>query len=391
MSLDLIRAREIFEQSTDFTVGIEEEFQILDPQTLELAPRFEELQAAAKDDDELGVSVAGELISSEIEIRSGRGENFPHAVALQESYRGKLFAVAEREGILLGAIGAHPFSRWQDQRIIDTEHYRLVEEGLKYVAWRNNTFSLHVHVGVRGADRAIGVCDRVRELLPELLAISASSPFVDGRDSGLATARTQLFTRMFPRCGIPEPFGDWIGYADFIEFLKNVNSVVESTQLWWSVRPHHSYGTVEVRICDAQPTAERSTALAGLITACVAQAARDHDDGVPFVPRPGRELEENFWRAIRFGLDGKLIDLGTRSEYPAAAAAERLLEWSAPVRAELGIEPQLAERNATQAMREQLASGQGLKDVFAQSVEETRSSYGRTGASDLPHFDRTSG
>lgn len=380
MSLDLVKAREIFEESTDFTVGIEEEFQILDPQTLELTQRFEELQTAAAEDEELGASVAGELISSEIEIRSGRGENFPHAVALQDSFRGKLFALADRQGVKLGATGAHPFSRWQDQEIIDTEHYRLVEDGLKYVAWRNNTFSLHVHVGVRGADRAIAVSDRVRELLPELLAISASSPFVDGMDSGLATARTQLFTRMFPRCGIPEPFGDWAGYAGFVEFLKDVNSVIESTQLWWSVRPHHSYGTVEVRICDAQPTAEASTALAGLIVACVAQAARDHDEGVPFVPRAGRELEENFWRAIRFGLDGKLIDFETRSEYPAAETADRLLAWTAPARAELGIEPSFPERNSTQVLRERHTSGEDLHAVFADVVEQTRASYGRSGA-----------
>lgn len=380
MSLDLVKAREIFEDSTDFTVGIEEEFQLLDPESLELTQRFEELRQAASEDPELGASVAGELISSEIEIRSGRGENFPHAVALQESFRSKLFAVAERQGLRLGSIGAHPFSRWQDQKIIDTEHYRLVEDGLKYVAWRNNTFSLHVHVGVRGADRAIAVCDRLRELLPELLAISASSPFVDGRDSGLATARTQLFTRMFPRCGIPEPFGDWRGYADFIEFLKDVNSVVESTQLWWSVRPHHSYGTVEVRICDAQPTAEGSTALAGLIVACVAQAARDYDEGVPFVPRAGRELEENFWRAIRFGLDGKLIDLAARTEYPAAALPERLLEWTAPARAELGIEPAIPERNSAQDQRDQLSSGTQISEIFSTLVERTHASYGRSGA-----------
>jgi carboxylate-amine ligase len=377
MSLDLIKARAIFEESTDFTVGLEEEFQILDPETLELAQRYEELHDAAQEDAELAVSVAGELISSEIEIRSGRGENFAHAVALQDSFRGKLFSVADAQGARLGSLGAHPFSRWQDQQIIDTEHYRLVEDGLKYVAWRNNTFSLHVHVGIRGADRAIAVCDRVREVLPELLAISASSPFVDGRDSGLATARTQLFTRMFPRCGIPDPFVDWDGYAGFVEFLKDVNSVIESTQLWWSVRPHHSYGTVEVRICDAQPTAEASTALAGLITACVAQAARDYDDGVPFTPRAGRELEENLWRAIRFGLDGKLIDFATRTEYPAAAATERLLEWTAPARAELGIEPQIAEQNFAQTLR---ADGRELHELFAATVETTRQSFGRAGS-----------
>lgn len=376
MSLDLVSAREIFEDSTDFTVGLEEEFQVLDPETLELTPRFEELQAGAQADAELAASIAGELISSEVEIRSGRGENFPHAVALQESHRRKLFALARETGVKLGSIGAHPVSRWQDQKIIDTEHYRLVEDGLKYVAWRNNTFSLHVHVGVRGADRAIAVCDRLREELPLLLAVSASSPFADGIDSGLASVRTQLFTRMFPRCGVPEPFGDWKGYADFIEFLKHVNSVVESTQLWWSVRPHHSYGTVEVRICDAQPTAEGSTALAGLIVACVAQAARDFDEGVPHRIPLGREIEENFWRAIRFGTAGKLIDFEQRAEYPAAAAAERLLEWTAPVRAELGIEPQLPEQAVFSDLRAQSAAGRTIESIFAEVVGRTQASFG---------------
>lgn len=380
MSLDMVKAREIFEVSTDFTVGIEEEFQILDADSLELSQRFEELQAAAGEDSELATSVAGELISSEIEIRSGRGENFAHAVELQDVFRGKLFALAERSGVKLGSIGAHPFSRWQDQQIIDTEHYRLVEDGLKYVAWRNNTFSLHVHVGVRGADRAIAVCDRVREVLPDLLAISASSPFTDGRDSGLATVRTQHFTRMFPRCGIPEPFVDWAGYADFVELLKDVGSVIESTQLWWSVRPHHSYGTVEVRICDAQPTAEGSTALAGLIVACVAQAARDFDEGRPWQPRSARELEENLWRAIRFGQDGKLIDFSARAEYPAASAAERLLEWTAPVRAELTIDPVFPAQNPAQELRSAHLGGAPLYELFAECVAQTHATYGRSGA-----------
>ncbi|MFY9488943.1 MAG: YbdK family carboxylate-amine ligase [Solirubrobacterales bacterium] len=381
MSLDLNKARELFESSTDFTVGLEEEFQILDRDTLELTPRFGELYDAAQEDEDLEVSVAGELISSEIEIRSGRGENFPHAVALQEVHREKLFKLAGDHGVRLGAIGAHPWSRWQDQSIIDTEHYRRVEDGLRYVAWRNNTFSLHVHVGVKGADRAIAVSDRVRELLPELLAVSASSPFTEGRDSGLASARTQLFTRMFPRCGIPEPFGDWRGYQDFVEFLIRTNSVVESTQLWWSVRPHHLYGTIEVRICDAQPKGHDSTALAGLIVACVAQAARDHDEGVELKPKTGMALEENLWRAIRFGLEGKMIDLDRGEEYPAAAIADRLLGWTAPVRAELGIEPQLPKHGATAWLREQAADFDGtpdmqMREAFRLAVDATAASYG---------------
>lgn len=378
MSLDLVKALELFESSTDFTVGLEEEFQIIDPESLELTQRFTELYEAAQADEDLAASAAGELISSEIEIRSGRGENFPLAVALQEVNRRKLFALAEQRGLRLGSLGTHPFSPWQDQKIIDTEHYRLVEDGLKYVAWRNNTFSLHVHVGIKGADRAIAVCDRLREVLPELLAISASSPFVEGRDSGLASARTQVFTRMFPRCGVPDAFGDWATYADFIEFLKRTNSVIESTQLWWSVRPHHSFGTVEVRICDAQPNGNDSTALSGLIVACVAQAARDHDEGRPFEPLAPRYIEENLWRAIRFGLDGKLIDLRTGSEFPARSAADRLLAWTEPVRGELGIDPQLPEKNATQRLR---AAGGDIRELLAASLDETAATYAPSPAS----------
>ena len=328
--LDMARAREVFEASDDFTVGLEEEFQILDPETLSLAQRYGELAAAAQADTVLSDAVAGELIESEVEIRSGRGETFADAVVAQRDARGRLFGLAAEHGARLAATGTHPWSPWQEQRIIDTEHYRRVEEGLKYVAWRNNTFSLHVHVGVRGADRAIAVCDRIRALLPELLALSANSPFLDGRDSGLHTARTQIFTKSFPRCGIPDPFGDWQTYGDFVDMLVRTNSIVEHTQLWWSVRPHHAYGTVEVRICDAQSDAAASTALAGLIVACVAQAALDHDAGVPFEDPPPRLVEENFWRAIRHGLDGRMLDLERVKEYPSAAIGERLLEWTAP-------------------------------------------------------------
>jgi len=159
-------------------------------------------------------------------------------------------------GLALGAMGTHPWANYLDQRIIDTPHYNRLREELGYVAQRNNTWSLHVHVGVRGADRAIAVCDRLRELLPALLAASANSPFLDRRDTGLATVRSEIFTRTFPRCGVPSPFDDWDTYARFVGLLQRTDSVIESTQLWWSVRPHHSFGTVEVRICDAQTRGE---------------------------------------------------------------------------------------------------------------------------------------
>ena len=373
--LDMPRVREVFEASTDFTVGIEEEFAILDPRTRSLDQRFDELRDAAMDDPVLADAVAGELIRSEIEIRSGKGENFADAVAKQREARARLFALATRQELMLAATGTHPWSPWQEQQIIDTEHYHRVESSLQYVAWRNNTFSVHVHVGVNGPDRAVQVCDRLRRVMPELLAISANSPFLDGRHSGLHSARSQIFTKSFPRCGIPDAFGGWQAYADYIDFLVRTNSIVEFTQVWWSVRPHHSYGTVEMRICDAQTSGDHSTALAGLITACVAQAALDVDDGVPFVDPPGRLLEENFWRAIRFGLDGKLIDLERAEEYPAAAALERLLAWTAPARSALGIEPLLPAENGAQRQKRALEQGASMEEVYAAEVELTQLTY----------------
>ncbi|HEV2075301.1 MAG TPA: glutamate-cysteine ligase family protein, partial [Thermoleophilaceae bacterium] len=195
----MVRAREVFDASEDFTVGIEEEFAILDPETLSLTQRFAELEEAAQSDDVLTDAVAGELIASEVEIRSRKGATFAEALESQRDARSRLFALAAGRGLALGATGTHPWSPWQEQRIIDTDHYRLLDERLRYVAWRNNTFSLQVHVGIRGADRAIAVCDRLRSVLPELLAVSCNSPFLDARDSGLHSARSQIFTRSFPR------------------------------------------------------------------------------------------------------------------------------------------------------------------------------------------------
>ncbi|HEV2975644.1 MAG TPA: YbdK family carboxylate-amine ligase [Solirubrobacteraceae bacterium] len=377
MTLDLDRAAETFSQAADNTVGIEEEFSILDPRTLDLMPRFEQLRdVAAARDPLLHEHITGELISSEIEIISGVGGDLQHALARQREHRRRLFTLAGAEGVALGATGTHPWADYREQPIIDTEHYRRVEQGLKYVAWRNNTFSLHVHVGVRDLERAVLVCDRLRPVLPLLLAISTNSPYLDGRDTGLCSARTQSFTKSFPRCGIPDAFGGWRPYREYIEFLCRTRSIVEFTQVWWSVRPHFSFGTVEVRICDAQATARESDALASLIVACIAQAARDVDEGVPFDDPAPRLIEENMWRAIRFGLDGRLIDLRAAEEYPAREAIERLGVWTAPVRAELGIvELAFPERNGAQRQRRLIESGATREEVFAASVAETLQTY----------------
>jgi carboxylate-amine ligase len=221
----------------------------------------------------------------------------------------------------------------------------------------------------------VRVCDRLRPVLPLLLAVSANSPYLDGRDSGLASARTQSFTRNFPRCGVPDSFGGWPAYREYIELLLRTRSIVEFTQVWWSVRPHFAFGTVEVRICDAQSTAAESEALAALIVACVAQAARDVDEHVPYVDPAPRLIEENMWRAIRYGQDGAMIDLDREEEYPAAEIAERLARWTEPVRAEIGLDPVFPERNGAQRQRRLIEAGEPAEEVFAGCVRETRQSY----------------
>ena len=382
MSLDLDLARERLESSTDFTIGLEEEFAILDPTTLELAHRFEDVYAACQEDEVLAESAAGELIAAEIEIRSGRSESFAEATERQAERRRRLFELVAGKGLALGATGTHPWANYLDQRIIDTPHYNRLREELGWVAQRNNTWSLHVHMGVRGADRAIAVCDWMRELLPLLLAVSANSPFLDRRDTGLHTVRTEIFTRTFPRCGVPSPFRDWRSYADFVGTLERAGSVVESTQLWWSVRPHHSFGTVEVRICDAQTSGEESFALAALISACIAQAALDYDEygyegaGAPLADR---EIEENLWRAIRYGLDGKMIDFRRGAEVEARALLDSVLEWAEPARAQLGIDLVPPERNGAQRAREALGAGASIEDVYRDAVAETRRTYAGAG------------
>jgi carboxylate-amine ligase len=376
--IDLDLAREKFESSQDFTIGLEEEFAILDPRTLELEHRFEDVIAACQADEVLAEAAAGELIASEVEIRSGRAESFGEAVELQRERRARLFDLVGAMGLTLGAMGTHPWANYLEQRIIDTPHYNRLRNELGYVAQRNNTWSLHLHMGVRGADRAIAVCDRLRELLPLLLAVSANSPFLDRRDTGLHSVRSEIFTRTFPRCGVPSPFVDWETYAGFVDTLQRAGSVIESTQLWWSVRPHHSFGTVEVRICDAQTRGEESFAMAELIAACIAQSALDYDehgyDGKG-APLADREIEENLWRAIRYGAGGRMIDFRRGEEVPTRSMLNRVLVWTEPARAQLGLDVRLPERNGAERAREALDSGVSIEDVYRDAVAETRRTY----------------
>ena len=236
--------------------------------------------------------------------------------------------------------------------------------------WRNNSFGLHVHVGIRGGDRAIAVCNAMRRFLPELLALSASSPFVEGVDSGLHSARTQIFTRMFPRCGIPDAYDGWQGFEDYVSFLYRTGSIDEHTQLWWSVRPHLAYPTVEIRICDAQPELAEAQSLAALAYSLALRSARAFDEGEPLPDLPRRLLEENLWRAIRWGLPGELIDFDRGEPVPARARIEQLIEWVLPVAEETGAAKFLAVPRANAAERQQARwrEGASLEQIYSEQV-----------------------
>src|SRR4051812_14698499 len=257
----LALSRESFASAPDFTVAVEEEFALLDPETLGLVNRFEELQEAVQG-SELEPHLVGELIASEIEVRTGRCDSFADAAALLGERRQQLRALVEPRGVVLGATGTHPWSPWREQRTTDTPHYRLNDEVLRYVVWRNNSFGQHVHVGINGADRAIRVCAALRNFLPELLALSASSPFVEGVFSGLHSARTQIFTRMFPRCGIPDALAGWDEWETYVRFLYETGSITEHTQIWARARPLLAFPTAVIRLCHAQPAPRGSRSLA---------------------------------------------------------------------------------------------------------------------------------
>jgi carboxylate-amine ligase len=362
----LEEAYERFESADDFTLAVEEEFALVDPATLDLVNRFEDVQDAARG-TELEPHLAGELIASEVEVKTGRCERFADAASLLVVRREQLRGLVEQLGLGLGATGTHPWASWKDQRLIDTPHYRRNNEILQYVVWRNNTFGFHVHVAIRGADRAIAVTNALRSYLPELLAVSSSSPLVEGVNSGLHSARTQIFTRFFPRCGVPDAFASWDEFSRFVTFLYETRSIDENTQLWWSIRAHLAFPTVEIRICDGQPDPGDAQALTALCLSLTARIARAYDEGEELVFHPHRLIEENLWRAIRYGLSGELIDFATGDVIPARARAEQLIEWVLPVAEEIGAAAALRVPAVTSAER-QIAlheQGVGLPEIYA--------------------------
>ena len=371
-----------------FTIGVEEEFQIVDPETWELRSHVSELLAssAATFGEGRGEGAPGgnqvkrELHQSIVEVGtkicSGVDEL---AEEIIRSRRG-LSDAAERVGLRVAAAGTHPFSSWTDQRLSPGDRYKDIVDELQLLARSLLIFGLHVHVAVPEQELAIELMNEARYFLPHLLALSTSSPFWMGHNTGLKSYRTAVFRR-FPRTGIPDRFESWNDYQDYVKLLVDLNSLDNAKKIWWDVRPHPTFGTLEFRICDV-PTAPRATiAIAALVQAIVVKLYSLRVRNLGFRLYHRRLIEENKWRAARYGIDGKLIDFGRRAEVPMRDLAIELLSFVDDVVDELGsrreveyVRTILADGTSADRQLRVHAEKGDLRAVVQAVVSETRDS-----------------
>jgi carboxylate-amine ligase len=271
-------------------------------------PRFEDLRDVALESG-LGQEIAGELLASEIEFRTGRCLTWADAVAELTDIRRRVATVARSADAVLAASGTHPWADYREQPTVDLPYYQQLVDRKQFVAKRNNTFGLHVHVGVQGADRAIRVHDALRAAAPLMLALSGSSPFLDGQDTGFASSRSIIFSRAFPRANVAPIFGTLQGYLDHLRWLFDTGTITTTGQVWWNTRPHVLHGTIELRMFDGQPDVRDTLALAALASGTIAHLAALDDAGELPPPVESHLIDENAWRASRSGTDAVFIDL----------------------------------------------------------------------------------
>ena len=366
-----------------FTVGVEEEFQIVDPQTWELRSHVSELLASSS--ASLGEQIKSELHQSIVEVGTKICQNVPELTEEIFRIRRELTSAAERVGLAVAAAGTHPFSDWKDQILSPGVRYNSIVEELQQLARSLLIFGLHVHVAVPDRTTAIDLMNAARYFLPHLLALSTSSPFWMGRDTGLKSYRTTIFRR-FPRTGVPDHFGSWSEYENYINLLIELHSIDDARKIWWDVRPHPTFGTLEFRVCDVPTRPEAAVMLGALTQAIVVKLYRLYQKNLGFRLYRRALIEENKWRAARWGLDGKLIDFGKRAEVPMRDLALELLEFIDDVLDEL------ESREAVQYVHTVLREGTSadrqlavyretgdLKAVVQYVVDETRTSVDRRG------------
>jgi carboxylate-amine ligase len=318
-----------------YTVGIEEELMILDPDSYALVNAIDDLLADSPDGE-----IKPELMESVLEISTNPCPDVREAGTALRALRRQVRDIADKRGLLIGSAGTHPLARWEDQRITAAPRYRDLVSELRFVARQEIIFGLHVHVGVDDPDKAIHVANGMRVHVPILLALSANSPYWRGDDTGLASTRMPIF-RAFPRVGIPPYYDGWEDYERRIGFMVDTGVMEDYTWLWYDVRPHPNFGTVEIRAMDAQTHIEHTLGLAALIQAMVKELCEHFDAGKQLTEYPYEMLDENKWLASRHGLEGELVDLPDRSTVSAKALAQRLIDRLRGHAQDLGAEAEL--------------------------------------------------
>jgi carboxylate-amine ligase len=359
-----------------FTIGVEEEFQIIDPSTGALKSHVSELIAASS--PEVGEQIKPELHQSIVEMGTSVCKDVEQVRGEIIRTRGELVRAADRVGLQVAAAGTHPFSNWMEQVISPGERYQMIVEELQQLARSLLIFGMHVHVAMPDKSTTIDLMNMVRYFLPHLLALSTSSPFWMGRNTGLKSYRTAIFRR-FPRTGVPDHFASWSDFENFVQLLIDLHCIDNGKKIWWDVRPHPTFGTLEFRICDVTTRVEETVAIAGLIQAIVVKLHRLYERNQGFLLYRRSLIDENKWRAARWGVDGKLIDFGKKKEVPMRELGQELLEFVDDVLDELGSRKAVEYANTilregTSADRQLRVFSQtgDLRAVVANLVAETR-------------------
>ena len=316
-----------------FTLGIEEEFQIVDPATRELRSHVTEFLDEGK--MILGEQIKPEMIQSQIEVGTGICKNIQEARADISNLRGVISSLAEKNGLKIVAASTHPISRWQDQKIFDDDRYELLVQELQTVARSLLIFGLHVHVGVADRERQIHIMNASRYFLPHVLALSTSSPFWVGHNTGLKSYRSEIF-KQFPRTDIPDHFDSYPGFLRYVDLLIKTGCINDGKKIWWDCRPHPFFPTLEFRICDIPTRVDDTVAIAALFQAIVCKLTRLIEKNLGFRLYRRMLIQENKWRAVRWGLDGMMIDFGKQKEVPTRDLIRELLDFVDPVLDELG-------------------------------------------------------
>ncbi len=307
-----------------FTLGIEEEFQIVDPVTRELKSHVSEILEEGK--MLLGEKIKPEMIQSMIEVGTGVCANIQEAREDITQLRCIISSLARQKGMAIAAASTHPFSKWSEQTIFEADRYKLLVDELQMVARSLLIFGVHVHVGIADLDRRIHIMNAARYFLPHVLAMTTSSPFWLGFNTGLKSYRSEVFKK-FPRTDIPDHFESFQQFQGYVDLLTKMNCIQDGSKIWWDVRPHHLFPTLEFRICDIPTRVDDTIAVAALFQAIVAKLTILIDKNLGFRLYHRRLIQENKWRAVRYGLDGKLLDLGKQKEVPVKDLIRELLEF----------------------------------------------------------------